>query len=182
MGSHSKIIKIDNNGNIVDINDNIAFTAEVTLTNQRGEPVYGTFNTSRGSLDIGTNGKFTVTLHDGESFVVRGLSEETEYTVVETNIPNGFTLNAAASVLNGTVDASTNDQALIVNTYTPTETNGAGINVDVSKTILGRTVWQAGESYTFVVARIGLPGNEVGRITISDTDAIKTGAETVGRE
>lgn len=164
----------DSNGNIVDVNDNIAFTAEVTLTNQRGEPVYGTFNTSRGSLDIGTNGKFTVTLHDGESFVVRGLSEETEYTVVETNIPNGFTLNAAASVLNGTVDASNNDQALIVNTYTPTETNGAGINVDVSKTILGRTVWQAGESYTFVVARIGSTGNEVGRITISDTDAIKT--------
>ncbi len=173
---------VDAAGNIVDVNDNITFTAEVTLTNQRNEALSGTFNTSNGSLVIGNNGKFTVSLKDGESFVVRGLPEETRYTVVETNIPNGFELNAAKSDLSGVIDTASNDQALIVNTYDPTDVTGNEINVNVIKTISGnRTNWLSGESYSFVVARIGA-STEVGRITISNTDNEKTKSVSLANE
>ncbi len=174
---------VDAQGNIVDVNDDITFTAEVTLRDSEGNPVTGTFQTSNGSLSIGANGKFTVALNDGESFVVRGIPEETEYTVVETNIPNGFTLNAAGSVLEGVVEASAPDRALIVNTYIPTSVDGDDITVNVTKTISGgRTSWQAGESYTFILERLSGGRTEIGRMTISNTDTAKTKSISLNTE
>lgn len=160
---------VDEAGNTVDVNDNITFTAEVTLSDADGDAVTGTFQTSKGSITVGTNGKFTVTLKDGESFVVRGIPEETQYTVVETNIPNGFEFSAGESVLTGVIDSSANDQALIVNTYKPTDTNGNGISVNITKTISGnRTNWQNGESYTFNLERLDL-ARASGRVIATDT-------------
>ncbi len=141
---------VDSTGNTVDVNDSLTFTAEVTLTDAAGRAVSGTFDSTNGRITVGLNGKFTVRLKDGASFIVRGIPEETRYTVTETNIPVGFALNTAASTLSGVVDASTNDQAIIVNTYAPVGTDGNGIGVEVIKQISGnRTEWQNGESYTF---------------------------------
>lgn len=164
---------VDGSGNPVDVNDSVLFTAEVTLTDPSGDPVTGRFEASNaaGYIDVPANGKFTVTLHDGESFVVRGIPEETAYTVAETNIPNGFAFNAAASVLTGVVDATANDRALIVNTYAPTGTDGASVDLAVTKTITGnRTDWLPGESYTFEVRR---EGTAIGSFTIDASDADK---------
>ena len=169
-------------GNIIDVNDNIIFTAEVTLSDADGNPVSGTFTTSKGSLTVPANGKFTVSLKDGESFVVRGIDEETEYTVTETNIPNGFVLNSADSILSGIVDASENDRVLIVNTYTPTDTDGAGVEVTVTKTISGgRTSWISGESYTFNLERLD-SGNVIATDTISASDNEKKISFTLANE
>ena len=146
---------VDATGAAVDVADSISFTAEITLTNPAGQPVSGSFQSSKGTLTVPANGKFTVTLTDGASFVVRGIPEMTRYTVVETNIPNGFRLNEEKSSLSGIVDAAANDQALIVNTYDPTGTDGAEVDVVVSKTITGnRTEWMDGESYTFQLERL----------------------------
>ena len=167
----------DAQGNVVDVADSIVFTAEVTLTNQAGAPVSGTFATASGSLTVPANGKFTVTLKGGESFVVRGIPEETRYSVVETNIPNGFALNSGKSVLTGVVDAYANDRALIVNTYQPTGVTGNGITVQVDKEISGnRTQWVDGESYTFTLEQIiaGQNAKVVGTATISANDAAKS--------
>lgn len=143
---------VDANGNVVDVADSVKFTAEVTLTNAAGAPVSGNFSASNGTLTIPASGKFTITLSEGESFVVRGIPEETRYTVEETNIPRGFALNREKSVLSGTIDSSANDQALIVNTYKPMGTNGADIDVQINKLISGnRTDWMDGESYTFTL-------------------------------
>ncbi len=165
---------VDANGNPVDIADSVTFTAEVTLTDANGAPVSGTFDSSNGTLTVPANGKFTVTLKEGESFIVRKISEETRYTVTETNIPAGFALDTAKSVLNGVVDASANDQALIVNTYEPTDATGQGVQVKVTKQITGnRTAWVAGESYTFRLERLGNNAAVLDTATIAAGDTVK---------
>ena len=74
-------VVVDANGAIVNVSDDITFTAEVTLTNAAGNPVSGTFESSKGTLTVPASGKFTVSLTDGASFVVRGIPEMTRYTV-----------------------------------------------------------------------------------------------------
>ncbi len=168
---------VDAAGAIVDVSDSITFTAEVTLTNAAGNPVSGTFESSDGTLTVPANGMFTVTLTDGESFVVRGLAETTRYSVEEINIPNGFAFNANRSSLSGMIDAVANDQALIVNTYDPTGTNGRDVDVVVNKTISGnRTEWLDGESYTFTLERLDITraATVVGTTTIDKQDADKS--------
>ena len=168
---------VDANGAVVDVSDNITFTAEVTLTNTAGNPVAGTFESSNGALTIPANGKFTVTLTDGASFVVRGIPEMTRYTVEEVNIPNGFTLNANESKLSGVIDAVANDQALIVNTYAPAGTDGRDVDVVVNKNISGnRTEWLDGESYTFTLERLEIAraATVIGTATIEKNDADKS--------
>lgn len=151
---------VDENGNAVDVNDSVEFTAEVTLSKADGTPVSCTFEASEGNITVSANGKFTVTLSDGESFVVRGIPEEIRYTVVETNIPNGFAFNAEKSVMSGVIDAIANDQALIVNTYKPTSADGGAVEVLITKEISGnRTDWLPGEQYGFAVERVDALGN-----------------------
>lgn len=169
---------VDANGHAVDVSDSILFTAQVTLTNAAGDPVSGTFDASNdaGSITVGADGKFTVALTDAVSFVVRNIPEETHYTVRETNIPAGFTFDASRSSLTGIVDASANDQALIVNTYTPVGTDGRNVNVEVTKAITGnRTMWLAGESYAFTVNRLSVTGaaTPIATFTIDVNDADK---------
>lgn len=148
---------VDENGNPVDVLDSILFTAEVTLTDAAGNPVSGTFAASNnaGRITVGADGKFTVPLTDASSFVVRNIPEETRYTVREIHVPAGFAFDAARSSLTGVVDTSANDQALIVNTYTPIGTDGRNVTVDITKAITGnRTMWMAGERYGFTVNRL----------------------------
>ncbi len=167
---------VDALGNEVNVNGNIEFTAEIALTNSKGNPVSGRF----GNVNIPASGKLTVSLSDDESFIIRGLPEETRYTVTETNIPDGFALNSNLSLLSGTVDAA-GSRAVIVNTYQPTETNGADVNVQVVKQITGnRTEWQQGESYTFDLEKVD-PATSIGTViktvTINGNSAANNSAE-----
>ncbi len=166
---------VDANGAAVDVADSLTFTAEVTLTDAAGAPVSGTFETNSGNITVPSTGTVTVPLKAGVPFVIKGLPEDTSYTVVETNVPAGFTLNNASSVLSGTIDATGNDQAIIVNTYTPVGTDGRDVDVAVYKEISGnRTDWMTGESYTFVLERMSAPrAATVSTVTISATDAAK---------
>ncbi len=168
---------VDAQGNTVDVNDSLQFTLEVALTDAADNPVSGTFAATGGTVTVPANGKFTVRLTDGKSFILRGIPEETRYTVTETNIPAGFSFNAADSRVSGVIDATANDQALVVNTYAPTATNGADVSVLVTKQISGnRTHWLNGESYTFVLESLNI-GRATGTVlatkTISAADAEK---------
>jgi len=168
----------DQNGMAVNIADTVTFTARVTLTNASGAPVSGRFeaNNAAGYVDVPTNGIFTIQLTEGESFVMRNIPEGTNYTVVETQIPNGFTFNAAESSLTGVIDTTANDQALIVNTYAPIGTNGNAVTIDVTKAITGnRDEWLTGESYRFEVNHISTTraASAVAQFTIDSSDADK---------
>lgn len=168
---------VNAHGASVDIHDSVKFTAEVLLTNAAGKPITGTFASSAGNITL-QGGKYTVTLAEGESFVIRGIPEETTYTVTEKNIPTGFVLNTERSALSGVVDATANDRAIIVNTYVPVETNGQGVSVEIAKEITGnRTEWLSGESYTFQLERLDLTkaaGTVIATATIDADDTSKT--------
>ncbi len=167
---------VDQNGNEVDINNNVKFNATVKLTDDSGNPVSGTFTSSNGNITVPANGEFNITLSEGESFVIRGIPEETNYTVTETNIPTGFEFNASESTMTGVIDSTANDIAIIVNNYKPTAINGADVDVLVTKEISGnRTEWMPGENYTFVLEQIDVSrsaGTVIAEKTIkySDTD------------
>ncbi len=167
---------VDQRMNTVNVSDSLEFTAEVTLTNANGNPVSGTFNSSRGTVTVNSAGKFTVKLTDGASITVRGIPEETRYTVTEPagTIPEGFELNANASTLSGVISVD-NARATIVNTYNPVGTDGRNVQVQVTKEISGnRTTWQNGESYTFNLELVGASGNTlVASKTISHADSEK---------
>ncbi|MBQ4131937.1 MAG: VWA domain-containing protein [Clostridia bacterium] len=176
MGEGNLVITkrvVDNSGNVVDIKDDIKFTAEVTLKDQSDNPISGRFEASNsaGYIEIPASGKFTVTLSEGESFVLRNIPEETKYTVVEHSIPDGFKFNSDRSSMTGVIDATSNDQAIIVNTYNPVATDGQNVTVDVTKTITGnRTHWLDGESYSFEVK---CDNTTVTQFTIDSNDADK---------
>ncbi len=138
------------------------FTVEVTLTN--GDVDNKTFELVRAngtsSVTTDANGKFSVTLKNGESVAVRGIPADTKYTVTEpvATMPNGFTLDAENSVnLNGTIPADSNIQATVVNgyKYSPVTTD---IDVYVEKNLTGRD-WLDGDKFTFEVYKLGVGGN-----------------------
>lgn len=166
----------DAEGNVVDIPDSVKFTMEVTLADARGNPVSGTFSTTAGSITVPATGKFTITLAEGESFIIRGVQEETEFTVVETDIPTGFEFDEDSSVMTGTVVIEGN-RALVVNIYSPVGVSGTDVLVTVSKEIAGnRTEWLDGEAYTFVLERLNsqrTAGTVIGTKTIKATDQNK---------
>ncbi len=168
---------IDQNNNEVDISDDITFTAEVTLTDASGVPINNTFEATTGTVTTSSEGKFTVSLKEGESVVVRGLDEGTRYSVVESSIPKGFNFNIDESSMEGIIDTSGNDQALIVNNYVPQGTDGENVTVEVTKQISGnRDTWLNGESYSFEVKSISSSGavlGTVGDFTIDNDDAEK---------
>lgn len=169
---------VDENGNTVQVNENISFQADVTLTDKSGDPVTGTFEASnaQGEISVDANGRFSVTLKAGEAFVVRGIPEETKYTVVESNIPAGFTFDASKSIMSGVVDIAANDRVLIVNTYNPIATDGENVSIEVTKAISGnRTDWINGESYSFKVEHVSTSRviKKIGEFTIDKNDSDK---------
>ncbi len=165
---------VDQNGNNVDIASGVKFTVEITLTDVNGAPVSGTFE----NVTVPATGRISVTLEEGQTVSLRGLPEGTRYTVVETAVPNGFAFNNTRSAGRmGIISQNAANQAIIVNDYVPTSTNGTPINVEVVKQITGnRTEWQSGESYSFTFQEVD-PATEQGttlkNITINGQSAIK---------
>ncbi len=170
---------VDSQGNLVDVNNNVLFTAEIELKDSQNQALSGTFQSSKGEITL-VNGTYTVTLAEGESFVIRGIPEETAYTVTETNIPAGFALDRVRSNLSGVIDGSA--QALIVNTYTPTAADGQDVSVNITKVITGnRTDWLPGETYTFNLVRVS-DGAVIGTKTIAASDVVKSHTWTLSGE
>ncbi len=175
---------VDKSGNNVDINSNVKFTAEVTLTDASGDALSGTFDSTNGNITL-QDGKYTVTLSEGESFVIRGLPEETEYTVVEKDMPAGFAFDSQKSILSGVIDSDLNDQAMIVNTYEPVSVSGQDIEVNITKELSGRTNWLTKESYTFILERLSGSADSpvtLGSVTIEYNDVDKTDSLSLSGE
>ena len=112
------------------------------------------------------NGVVTLTLKDGESVMLNVAKNDT-YTITETNLPAGYTMNADKSVnLQGTI--ITNDNiAKVVNTYAPTSVKPTNVTIDGTKGLTGRE-WLDTDSFTFILQYLN--GNNWETMATVDAD------------
>ena len=117
-----------------------SFTFEVQLS----PVVSGTY----GDMKFDENGVATVTLKAGESKTATGLPEGTQYTVSETSIPDGYSLDASkTSGKSGNISSTSPATASFINLY---EAKGT-ITFGGTKTLKNRNLEKG--KFTFVLTK-----------------------------
>ncbi len=112
-----------------------------------------------GTVATDENGKATVKLKNNGSITLQGLPEGATYTVTETNLPAGFTLQTAPANLTGSITANEEKIVTLVNDYQPGGVPADGsIKVVMTKTVEGRE-WQSGDSFTFHIEKMNADGS-----------------------
>lgn len=158
------------------------FTFTLTLKNAEGQALTGEFDArkfdaqgvaSGDPVKVQNNG--TVTLKDGESVKIYGLSNGDTYSIEETQIPKGFT--AEENPVEGTIKGNETVTAAFENTYavTPAVLEGDS-SIRAKKTLTGRD-WLDSDSFNIALISIeNAPLPEAGGegITIEGNRAIKT--------
>ncbi len=157
------------------------FTFKLTLKNAGGEALTGEFDAQKFDAQgvasgdpIKVQNEGTVTLKDGESVKIYGLSNGDTYSIEETEIPKGFT--AKENPITGTIAGNATVTAEFENTYavTPAVLDGDS-SIHAKKTLTGRD-WLDTDSFNIVLTSIEnapLPEASEG-ITIEGNRAIKT--------
>lgn len=156
------------------------FDFTVTLTDEDGEPVSGTFGKGEHAVTF-TDGKATFTLKDGGEKTVAGLPVGARYTVTE-DAAEGYTTAVNGADGSKAEGAVTEDGATVAftNTY-GTATEGRDVSTAglFTKTLEGRD-WAEGDSFQFALAGEGgapMPeGSADGSKTVSVTAAAGTKA------
>ena len=155
------------------------FTFMLSLKNAEDESLVGEFDAQKFNAQGEASGnpikvqhQSTVTLKDGESVKIYGLSNGDKYSIEEINIPKGFTVNN--NPIQGEIKGNKTVTAAFENTYavTPAVLEGKS-SIHVKKTLTGRD-WLDTDSFDIALKAIGgapLPENEA--VTIEGDRAIK---------
>lgn len=108
-----------------------------------------------GKITADANGVITVVLRDNESITILDIPEGTEYTVTETNIPDGYiaTVVSGGGTQTGTIQKDGDHEAHFINSYDPTAVS-VPIDFTINKEVVGSTYNDA-ESFTFQVQMLG---------------------------
>lgn len=156
------------------------FNFKLTLKNAGGEALTGVFDAQKFDAQgvasgdpIKVQNDGTVTLKDGESVKIYGLSNGDTYSIEETQIPKGFT--AKENPIEGTIKGNETVTAAFVNTYKAApvivDTSDTEGNVRLRKVLRGRD-WHEGENFAFTMTpQSGAPipaENQEAGITIDD--------------
>lgn len=156
------------------------FTFTLTLKNIEGQALTGEFGArkfdaqgaaSGDPVKVQNNG--TVTLKDGESVKIYGLSNGDTYSIKETEIPKGFT--AKDNPIQGTIKGNETVTAAFENTYAVTPVVLEGDSSIRAKKILTGRDWLDSDSFDIALISIEnapLPEASEG-ITIEGDRAIK---------
>lgn len=134
------------------------FTFTLTLKNAEGEALTGEFDAQKFNAQGVANGKpvkvqnnGTVTLNDGESVKIYGLSNGDKYNIEEKEIPRGFT--AEVNPITGTIEGNATVTAEFKNTYAVTGELDGNTNLKVTKNFTGRegNKWLESDAFTFTL-------------------------------
>ncbi len=136
------------------IPDNVTFTALVKLTNG-GAPLANyeyELTTANGGTTNRTNaqGEAVISIKNGETVMLGALPENTVYTVIEQNVPAGFTQTTPAANLTGVI-TTTASVASLVNVY-EAEAVSPDMGLILFKNLSGRD-WLPGETFHFTLVR-----------------------------
>jgi len=123
---------------------------------------------SAGITSADGNKTFNFTLSDGTDALFTNIPEGVKYTVTETNLPAGFTLQSIGNPT-GTIEKNTQSSALIVNEYTP-DPISPNVTVTGIKNITDYT-WTAGE-FEVAIQQVDIGGES--SITIGNPVVIGT--------
>lgn len=114
------------------------------------------------------NGSFTVTLKDGESVKIDGITEDTAVTVTETDMPVGFTPREAS--IDATISSTENAVVTFVNDYKPATVYPVNVTLDGDKTLVGRE-WLDSDTFSFALQRLdGAVWTNVDTQTVNKAD------------
>lgn len=135
------------------------FKFEVTIANKSGKTGAAVKTGRDGTteditLAFDADGKCSFTLKGGESVEILNVGEETEYTVEEVDIPDGFEVTGGDSVRSGTVSSQPADNIITyTNNYrvSPLTSDDINLTLDGRKDISGRSFKQ-GDEFTFTLA------------------------------
>lgn len=133
------------------IPDGIEFTVNVDLDGDAIGNVELEIVRATGSGKIKTDdeGKFSFKIKPSELVAIHNIPNKATYTIIETDLPNGFSLNTAESTaLEGTILTDTNAVERLVNDYNPTNANPVNITLEGTKKVEGRK-WLETDSFSF---------------------------------
>ncbi len=170
-------------GTDYELPNELSFTMKVTLSGIG--TVNTTFETKKGdtvsSIRTDNTGSFEITLKHGESFEIFGISENSTVTVVEQNVPEGFTpAYEEDGVLGDGIVTIVKDAKVsvdVLNSYKATPVYPVPVvNINVQKTLTGRD-WQDGDEFLFELQRY-LGNNNwqtLGEITADSSSLVSFG-------
>lgn len=127
------------------ISDRASDTANAVLHKTDG-------TTEEKVLNFDDTGKATFTLKAGQSLEILNIGINTEYTVNETDIPEGFT--ADENTHTGTVSSDDENNVItFTNNYSVTDidVNGTELGISGTKYITGDRQFEEGDSFTFTI-------------------------------
>lgn len=168
------------------------FTFDITLR-EGNKAVSGSYAVKKGTSDstvtFDAEGKAQVKLKADESLTIFGLPEGAEYTVEETDIPEGFTADVTvtgngtkdkdnAAKVSGTIQHDTEADAAVEIVYTNSFDGSTAAVLSGTKTLEGRDI-ASGEKYSFTVSA----GDDITSRDINEGKIImpeKTEAEAEG--
>ena len=145
-------------GTSYQVPDTHVFTVKVALANTRSDLVSNkTFtivkNNGLSSITTDANGQFTIELKKDETVTIRDIPEDTTYSVTETNLPSGFSLDTASSqALTGVIDSKVNAHATLVNDYEPQAVSPEDnqVVIEIIKELTGRA-WKDTDTFYFEI-------------------------------
>ncbi len=148
--------------------DATEFTFTVTLTDAQGNAVEGSFPYTIGETegDIASGG--TLKLQNGETAIIVGIPDGTQYTVVETEA-SGYTTTKTGD--SGSIDSDTPAEAAFINTY-----SAAGeATITVTKALSG-AAWPTDKNLTVTISgSTGAPMPDTTSATVTAAGDISFG-------
>lgn len=104
---------------------------------------------SSGKITTDSEGKFSFKIKSSELVAIHNIPNGATYTIIETDLPNGFSLNTAESTaLEGTISTDVNAVERLVNDYDPANVNPVNITLEGTKKVEGRK-WLETDSFSF---------------------------------
>lgn len=159
------------------------FTMQVTLTG------VGTANQTftiekmdgqEGTVSTDSNGVFEVTLKDNEQVKILGLPTGTKVTVVEKNIPNGFTATYWDNGVEGngivTIEKGHMSSVVVSNAYVPAQVSPVNLLLSGKKVVkqtngIEITDWLNTYTFTFILERnVNGAWKPVSTVTVDKTN------------